>query len=340
MNDFLKIMVNTGKGIPVKTYSVDESTQAIRNHFNMILGLSENARPKDIRKAFRRHKVECYEIIEEYINEMLVSGWGDNPFFKQFVEVKNLDDGDKNEFYVPDTSILTVSDVSGNHHDLIRQKLGMGAKYSVNTKWIGIKVYEEFERFMAGRIDWVQFTVKLYEAVDKKVNDMLYDAFLGLDQIVPAGYSISGTLTTDAILSTVEKVQIASGGKEVFIAGPRTAISKITNLTDASMWSDEMKNERNTLGGLGTWNGITMMRVPQVFELDTRTFKYDENKFYILPMTDNKPIKLVYEGESYFTESTESTARKDMTIEAEYMTKLGVSAVLGVDFAVGTAVSA
>lgn len=339
MNEFLKLMVNTGKGIPTKTYSIADSTQAIRNHFNEIMGLSEDARPRDIKKAFRRHKVECYEIIEEYIDEMLVSGWGDNPFFRQFVEIKNLNDGDKNEFYVPDNSILTVSDISGNHHNLIRQKLGMGHAYSVKTKWIGIKVYEEFERFMAGRIDWAQFTVKLYEAVDRKVNDMLYDAFLGLDTIIPAAYTFSGNLTVEAILTTVEKIQIASGGKEVFIAGPRTAISKITETTKSD-WSDQMKNERNTLGGLGIWNGITLMRVPQVFDLNTRDFKYDESKFYILPMTDNKPIKLVYEGESYFNESTDSTSRQDMTIEAEFMTKLGVSTILGVDFAVCTGVTA
>ena len=187
---------------------------------------------------------------------------------------------------------------------------------------------------MAGRIDWAMFVQKLYEAVDKKINDMLYQAFLGLDEIVPAAYAFTGDPTEESILNRIEMVQTATG-KEVVIAGPRTAISKITGLTNATMWSDEMKNQRNTLGQLGVWNGVKLMRVPQVFEQNTRTFAYPENKFFILPLTENKPIKLVYEGESYFDESTSREDRQDMTIQAEYMTKFGVAVVLGVDFATG-----
>lgn len=176
---------------------------------------------------------------------------------------------------------------------------------------------------------------KLYEALDKKVNDMLYAAFLGLDAQLPPALSFSGTIDEGKVLEMVEKVQIATG-KEVIIAGPRTALAKITSLTNASMWSDEMKTERNTLGNLGTWNGITLMRVPQVFEEGTREFVYPENKFYILPLTDNKPIKLVYEGEGQYFENTDPAINRDMTIEAEYMTKLGFAVVLGVDFSTGT----
>ena len=47
--------------------------------------------------------------------------------------------GDTNEFYVPDESILTVSEVSGNHHDLFRQRLGEGRTFAVKTSWYGVK---------------------------------------------------------------------------------------------------------------------------------------------------------------------------------------------------------
>lgn len=331
--EFIRLLVDTGRGCPVQ-YSVADSNVAIRQRFNEILGTNDESTKKEIRRAFRLHKEEVFAIIEDTVDELLVSGWGDNPFFRDFVDVKNLADGDRNEFYIPDNSILTMSKFSGNHHNLIRQKLGVGETRSITTSWYGIKVYEEFERFMAGRIDWAMFVQKLYEAVDKKINDMLYQAFLGLDEIVPAAYAFTGDPTEESILNRIEMVQTATG-KEVVIAGPRTAISKITGLTNATMWSDEMKNQRNTLGQLGVWNGVKLMRVPQVFEQNTRTFAYPENKFFILPLTENKPIKLVYEGESYFDESTSREDRQDMTIQAEYMTKFGVAVVLGVDFATG-----
>lgn len=333
MNDFKRLMIDAGRNCPVQ-YSVGECNQAIRTKFHELLGTNENSTTKEIRRAFQKNRYDVYAIIEDVIDELLISGWGENPFFRDFVEVKNLADGDRNEFYVEDNSVLTVSRFSGNTHNLVRQKLGLGESFSVNTSWYGLKVYEEFERFMAGRIDWAKFITKLYEAMDKKINDMLYQAFLGLDEVVPAEYKFTGNITEEQLLHTIEMVETATG-KEVVIAGPRAAISKITGLTGADMWSDEMKNQRNTLGQLGTWNGVKLMRVPQVFEQGKREFAYPENKFYILPLTDNKPIKLVYEGDSYFNESTAREDRQDMTIEAEYMTKLGINVIFGVDFATG-----
>lgn len=139
MDRFTKLMIQTAKGNPViGEYSVSESDAAIRNHFFEVLELNEDASVKEIKRAVRKHKAEVFEIIEDTIEEMLISGWGDNPFFRQFVEVRNLADGDTNEFYVADNSILTVSEFSGNHHDLHRQKLGMGRSYSVKTSWYGI----------------------------------------------------------------------------------------------------------------------------------------------------------------------------------------------------------
>ena len=331
--NFTKLLLDTAKGKTIK-YSLAESDEAIRQHFFEVLGIEPTSNRRDIRKALRRKSYDVYELIEETINEMLISGWGDNPFFKQFVDVKNLAAGDSNVFYVPDKSILTVSKFSGNHHDLLRQKLGMGESFNVHTDWYGIKIYQDFELYMAGRIDWAEYIRKLYEALDKKVNDMLYGAFMGLDEQVPAAYQMTGTITEATILEKAEMVEVATG-HPVMIAGTRASLSKITGLTGADMWSSEMKNERNTLGGLGTWNGIPLMRVPQVFEQNTRTFAYPDNKFYILPMTDNKPIKLVYEGDYEYVEDTQSTSRQDMTIEAEYMTKLGVATIVGLDFAVG-----
>ena len=57
---------------------------------------------QELHKAIRRHKIDVFEVIEETVENLLVSGWGDNPFFNEFVEVKSMNIGDTNEFYVPD----------------------------------------------------------------------------------------------------------------------------------------------------------------------------------------------------------------------------------------------
>ena len=330
---FKKLAVDTARNCVIN-YSKEEANEAIRAQFREVLGITADSSMKEIRRALRMNKAQTYNIIEDIIDERLQSGWGENPFFQRFVEMKNLADGDRNEFYIPADTILTVTKFSGNHHDLTRQKLGIGRTISLTTDWYGIKVYEEFERFMAGRIDWAEFITKMYEAIDKKLNDMLFQSFMGLDDYVPAAYAFAGTITAEAILERVEKVEIATG-YPAFICGARTALAKITALTDATMWSNDMKNERNTLGQLGTWQGVELLRIPQTFVQGTREFAYPQNKFFILPKADNRPIKLVYEGDGYFNENTSAETNRDMTIEAEYQTKLGIATVFGYDYAVG-----
>lgn len=117
----------------------DEANAKIVEIFRKTIGCDETSSTAEIRKAIRRNQVQIYEILEEVIPDLLISGWNDNPFFRECVDVRNLALGDKNEFYVEDNSVLTVTKVSGNHHDLIRQRLGSGKSFTVSTEWYGIK---------------------------------------------------------------------------------------------------------------------------------------------------------------------------------------------------------
>lgn len=335
MNEFTKLLIDTAAG-SVQKYSSEDANTAIRKQFAEILHINEGEKsPSVIRRALRKYKADFYTLIEETVEDRMVSGWGDNPFFKQFVDERNLAMGDKNVFYVPDKSILTVSKFAGGHHDLNRQKLGMGTSYSVETSWYGIKVYDEFIRFQTGRVDWPAVIDKLYEAADRFLNDVLYKSFLGVENVIPAAFKETGTLTADKMLNLAEMVQIATG-YEVIIAGTRPALSKLMNLTDGNWVSDAMKEQRNTSGLVTNFEGIETMVIPQVFAEQTTNKVYDTNKLYILPKADNKFIKLVWEGDTMFTENTTATANVDMTIEAEYMFKMGVAIIMSTMFGLYT----
>lgn len=115
-NEFSQLMFDTGMNR--EKVSKDEANNKIREIMFNVLGTDEHSSRKEIRRAFRRHKEEVFEVIEETVENLLVSGWGDNPFFNEFVEIRNMNDGDTNEFYVPDDSVITISELSGNHHDI------------------------------------------------------------------------------------------------------------------------------------------------------------------------------------------------------------------------------
>lgn len=137
-NEFNTLMFNASLG--KESYvSKEEANGKIREVFFEVLGVDENASRKELRKAIRRHKLDIFEVIEELVPNLLRTGWQENPFFKQFVEYRSMDLGDTNEFYVEDESILTVSELSGGHHSLLRQRLGEGQAFSVKTSWYGVR---------------------------------------------------------------------------------------------------------------------------------------------------------------------------------------------------------
>ena len=113
--NFSQLMLDTAKG--TEKVGRDEANKKIREVMFQVLGINENSTRKEIHRAIRRHKVDVFEVIEETVENLLVSGWGENPFFNQFVEMKSMADGDTNVFYTPDEVILTVAELSGNHHD-------------------------------------------------------------------------------------------------------------------------------------------------------------------------------------------------------------------------------
>ena len=62
---------------------------------------------------------------------------------------------------------------------------------------------------------------------------------------------------------------------------------------------------------------------------DTTKKMVNSNVLLIMPVADNKFVKLVYEGDTQIKEVTDSTEKNDMTYEFKYLTKLGVATIIG-----------
>lgn len=136
-NEFTRLLVDTANG-RVQNYTAEDANTSLRNKFREVMHLSENFTRKEYRRAMRRYSNEIFELIEDTLEILMGKGWSENPFFRQFVEERNIGVGDENLFYVDDNTMLTVSKFSGNHHDLIRQKLGSGESFTVPTSWYGV----------------------------------------------------------------------------------------------------------------------------------------------------------------------------------------------------------
>ena len=328
----------------VKEYSAQEANDKIVEKFKAALGIEDGDRAPQIRRAIRANQSLVFTIIEETVEEMIITGWMSNPFFMEYVDTKNLALGDTNDFYVGDDSILSVSKVSGNHHNMIRQRLGAGRHFAVTTEWFGLKIYSDFERVLTGAEDWASFVMKVSEAVNRYLYDALYASLRGAKDNLGANWVKSGALDTANKATLVKLCQDISmaTGSEVTIFGARTALSSLTAMADVNWAPNSAKEEYYANGGiLGNFEGFQIAEIGQGLKrgasINSASVEYqlDTDRLYIIPTSmANKFIKLVNYGETQVSQVTDKETNRDMSQEYEVLYKLGINVILNSVFGV------
>jgi hypothetical protein len=316
MNELVKLGVDLYKN-RVQQYSKVEGNNVMRKAFVDIIGTD-----KPSYKQFRKHKIEVFEIIEEVLEQTITDGMA-SPFFDQFVEYRDLNLGDTNEFYVEDRTMLTVARHAGNHWNIRRQKLNIGDTFTVQTEPMVAAVYTDFKRFLAGRIDWDAFVAKVGQAFVQEINDRIHTEFMNTINYLPAQFKETGTFDESKILEIAEHVQAANQGSEIIVAGTKAALSKLTGVETLS---DGMKDELNRTGTLQSWKGYNLLPIPQSHKPNTFDFAIENDRLIILP-ANAKPIKVVKEGEPLVKEVSDGLTNRDMSMEYEFISQYGVAVV-------------
>ncbi|MBQ0036699.1 MAG: hypothetical protein KBT35_07275, partial [Firmicutes bacterium] len=181
-----------------RVVSKAEANEVIRKACYEYLGLTKDSSDKQIKRALNSDNgKKFFEVIEEIIDTQIAYGLSENEFFNNYVESKNMKDGDKNEFWVDDEVLLTVSRVSGDHHDLSIQRLGEGQAYHVETAVYGIKVGGDIRLFLTGRKDWGALVEAVAKAYVQKVQKIIASQFANGVNIIPIPSTLTGTGTLD-----------------------------------------------------------------------------------------------------------------------------------------------
>ena len=174
--------------------SQSEANDVIRKACFEYLGLTKDSTDKQIKRALNSERgTQFFEVIEEIIDVQIAHGLSENEFFNQYVETKNIADGDRNEFWVDDEVLLTVGKTSGDHHDLSIQRLGAGQSYHVDTDVYGIKVGGDIRLFLTGRKDWGAFVSAVADAYMRKVQTMIASQFANGVNLIPVPAVLAGT---------------------------------------------------------------------------------------------------------------------------------------------------
>lgn len=332
---FSELMMNANHN-DYSTYSKEQTQDMIRNQFDSILGINfKTANAMQRRQAWRNHSKEIASLIEDVIVDRMNSGWNAaNARFMEYVEDINIANGDQNEFYVDDSSLLVVSKFAGDHHDILRQYVKPGKSFTIETSWYAIKVYADFALFQSGKIDFAALVDKMYAAIEQYRYGALFTAFMGMDENLPTDMKIETPVTEqtmDDIIDHIEAVKAVTG-KDVLLVGTRPAIQRLQKTVNYNMFSEAMKDEKHQNGILGSWEGYDCLALNRVNKAGTRenVFSTDDNKkIFIMPVNpDRPPIKRVNEGDVVYYETGMDGLKKDMTVDAEIAYQEGIGVVI------------
>lgn len=320
--------------------SKKEAEDSVRKFVFAIMGLTEHSTKRDRKRAMNKHGIELFEVMEEEIDIKVETGFRESEFFNNYVEQRNLSRGNSQEFWTNEKVILSVTKISGDHHDFTLQRLGAGESYTVTTSVYGIAVGADIDLYLAGRYDWAKLTDQCAAAFVRKVQNDIYAEMMNAGKKLPAQFQGTGALsaaTKDKLDTLLEDVSLANDGAQVVIMGTRTGLQQFQKLMDVDWITDDQKRDVATMGRLGYYGPYTLVELPQRFALNDTTKKLlDPKTLFIMPQVEDKFIKFVDVGETEIYEVNEKGARMDDTMKYEVQRAMGVGVQIGRYFGVWT----
>lgn len=294
--------------------------EALRKGFNQLLGLSDDNRVVN-KKVLRAHEAEVFAILEEIVEVKVNEGLSIS--LEPLVEYRNLALGDTNEFIIPDNKYFRVATISDGNGNLRRQRLRDGESYTVAPEIKGVAIYEEFVRWMAGRVDFLGMVDKVSESMLRHVKEEIYTAVITNFREGGAGEpyrkTISGGVPTEKDILTMAKHLEAKTDAKVVIYGTALALSSL----DIKYPDEGSKAVRNNQGYYGKVAGIDTIEIPAMHKVGTDEFLFEDDAILFLPQTDDKMVKVVNEGEAFILKRNELD-RVDLQSEYLLTQKIGI----------------
>lgn len=328
MNQIVKLAVDAYTG-SVEKYSAKESQDVLRNALIEANNGKTYLDYKDIRDG------KCaglFTLIETILDATIVEGLQGDEFFNTLVDFRNVGMGDAPVFNVEDSDLFVVSEVADGTQGIRRQRLSGVAEATVPTTMKMVRIYEELNRVLSGRVDFNHMIDKVGESFRQKLLNDINTLWEGAtaDQLGGATYfPTAGSYDEDALLDLVSHVEAAAGGKPATIIGTKKALRNIKESIDSDGYKDELHN----MGYIGKFYGTPVVCVPQRHKPGTTEFAMSEDIITIVA-GESKPIKVVYEGDPIVLLGNPMD-NADLTQEYLYGAKYGAGIILSGNNGIG-----
>jgi len=271
--------------------------------------------------SFMDNKYKVFAIISELMPSAMHASLGAK--FDAFAEFKDVAMGDKAYFDVQDNTIYPVLTVARGIGAIDRQRI-VDKNFTVACADISIRLYDEWDRFMAGKIEISRLVMTAANAIENDIGKKISDAIYGSYSAVGTDYKTTGSFAASTMNTIIGHVKAANGVDSVQLWGTDTALA---NVTDASAfgYSNSAKDKANGVGYWGEFRGNSMFALPQAHVAQSTTFAVSDNQIIILPASE-KIVKVVFEGDT-FVDQTAGTNRADLQMDFTMIRRVGVAAI-------------
>ena len=321
MKDIVKLAIDSFRG-RVEKYSTEQAQEVLRQALIEANNGKTSLNYKDIRDG------KCnglFTLIEEILSKTVVEGLQGDEVFNTLVEFRNVAEGDQNVFVVEDSNLFVVADAADGTQGIRRQRIGGSTEVSIPTTLKIVRIYEELNRVLSGRVDFNYFINKVGESFRQKLLNDIYAVWSGAtaDQLGGITYfPTAGSYDEDDLLDLISHVEAAAGGKTATIVGTKKALRNLKE----SIQSDGAKDELHNYGYYGKFYGTPCVVTPQRHKIGSTEFVMDDNMLTIIA-GDDKPIKCVTEGNPLMI-TRDPVDNADLTYEYLYADKWGIGIVL------------
>lgn len=324
IQNLVKIVLDSRSNRVAGNYSVDDSMEVLQKALVEANGGSTKLDYKKIRDG------ECkkvFSIVETIITKVVVEGLPENCPLFDYVDFRNIAEGDTNIFVIKDNGVFVVADITHGTQGLRRQRLTGGEEFTVKTRLKGIKIYEELRRVLAGRIDFNELIDKVAEAFQRQIREDMYEAVVGAFENTVAPYSngAAGTFDEAQLTEIIDHVEAATGMKAKILCSKQAA-RKITGVRGAD--SNSAREDLYAMGYFGHFYTTPIIVMENAHKPGTTDFVL-KNDLYIVAGED-KFIKFVTEGETLIIPG-EALHNADLSQEYMMAQQYGVKAVLATE---------
>lgn len=318
--DLIKLAVDIYKGVAPAKYDNKDTNEVFRQALISVNGGTDKITPKGIRDGVH---TGLFAIVEEALTKTVIGGLPSSCPLFQFVEMRNLADGDTEKFIVKDEAIATVHKVADGVGVLRRQRFTGGEEITVDVALYGVATYEELRRLMAGRITWIEYVNAVSKAFTRKINELCYNAISETFKGLKDPYKISGTFSEEGLYKIIDHVQADNPDKIAIILGSEQSVRKINGIKGYD--SHSAKEDLYNTGVVLHVGQHPVIPMPNAHKLGTDEFILDDALYVIA--ADEKFLKLVHEGDTYMF-SKDPTTNEMLQQELYVYQRFGVASVM------------